>query len=56
MGIEEFKKELHKKHCDDCLNFAIGVCGGIQYHIPKKIEQPLCEKVKKKYQKFIKEN
>lgn len=43
---EEIKK-LHHKHFDECLNFQLGVCGGIQYHIPGVIEQPLCEKVRK---------
>ena len=27
------KKEIHKKYCDNCLKFQLGVCGGAQYHI-----------------------
>ena len=41
------KKEIHKKYCDDCLKFQLGVCGGAQYHIPNLCEQPLCDKVRK---------
>ena len=40
------KKEIHKKYCDDCLNFQLGVCGGAQYHIPNLYEQPICNKVR----------
>lgn len=40
------KKEIHKKYCDNCLKFQLGVCGGAQYHIPNLCEQPLCNKVR----------
>ena len=40
------KKEIHKKYCDDCLKFQLGVCGGAQCHIPNLCEQPLCNKVR----------
>ena len=42
------KKEIHKKYCDDCLKFQLGVCGGAQYYIPNICEQPLCDKVRNK--------
>ena len=40
------KAEIHKKYCDECLNFQLGVCGGAQYHIPNLYEQPICNKVR----------
>ena len=40
------KEEIHKKYCDECLKFQLGVCGGAQYHIPNLCEQPLCDKVR----------
>lgn len=43
------KKELHKKYCDNCLKFQLGICSGVQCHIPKLCEQPLCDKVKKEF-------
>ena len=41
--------EIHKKYCDNCLKFQLGICGGAQYHIPKLCEQPLCDKVRKEF-------
>lgn len=49
------KKELHRKYCNGCLKFLVGACGGIQYHIPNIVEQPLCDKVRKEYEKVVKE-
>ena len=46
------KETLHKKHCDNCIQFLIGQCGGIQYHVEGIIEQPLCDKARKELEKL----
>ena len=49
------KEQLHKKHCDNCLKFLIGQCGGIKYHVEGIINQPLCDKAKKELKRLEEE-
>ena len=44
--MQNYKKEIHRKNCDNCFRFMMMKCGGAMYHIPPHCEQPLCDCVK----------
>lgn len=55
MITKEAKNIIQKKHCNNCMLWAMGSCGGVLYSGLADYSIPMCEKVKRAINKIEKE-